>query len=167
MQVIRGDDYQSWIYANSRDLIVVDPWFTKKQVFPKINWLLNRESTQEAYLIKNKLIEKNIINDKVFTKNLKTSSFDTIYSSEKSIFNNIDKIAALSDIHGQYDLVIKLFKNKSIIINIMRNINIHAFLQEHENELLSLYDYLKSYNPRLLEKLTYIDFCKTVYYNFY
>ena len=58
MQVIRGDDYQSWIYANSRDLIVVDPWFTKKQVFPKINWLLNRESTQEAYLIKNKLIEK-------------------------------------------------------------------------------------------------------------
>ena len=58
MQIIRGDDYQSWIYANSRDLIVVDPWFTKKQVFPKINWLLNRESTQEAYLIKNKLIEK-------------------------------------------------------------------------------------------------------------
>ena len=30
------------------------------------------------FIEKNKLIEKNIINDKVFTKNLKTSSFDTI-----------------------------------------------------------------------------------------
>ena len=67
------------------------------------------------FIEKNKLIEKNIINDKVFTKNLKTSSFDTIYSSEKPIFTNINKIAALSDIHGQYDLVIELFKNNKII----------------------------------------------------
>ena len=43
MQVIRGDDYQSWIYANSRDLICRS-WLAK-QVFPRLNWLLNREST--------------------------------------------------------------------------------------------------------------------------
>ena len=66
-------------------------------------------------MTRNRGSEKNIINDKVFTKNLKTSSFDTIYSSEKPIFTNINKIAALSDIHGQYDLVIKLFKNNKII----------------------------------------------------
>ena len=33
MQVIRGDDYQSWVYAHHDDLIVVDPWLTNKQVF--------------------------------------------------------------------------------------------------------------------------------------
>ena len=58
MQVIRGDDYQSWIYANQDDLVVVDPWLTKRQVFPKINWLLSRESTRKAYLLENELIQK-------------------------------------------------------------------------------------------------------------
>ena len=67
------------------------------------------------FIEKNKLIEKQIVNGMVFTKTLKTSSFDTTYTPEKSTFNNIKKIAALSDIHGQYDLVIKLFKNNKII----------------------------------------------------
>ena len=57
MQVIRGDDYQSWVYSNEEDLVVVDPWLTKKQVFPHYQWLLSRESTQDAYLIKNKLVK--------------------------------------------------------------------------------------------------------------
>jgi hypothetical protein len=67
------------------------------------------------FIEKNKLIEKKIINSKVLTRILKTSSFDTIYPPEKSTFNNIRKIAALSDIHGQYDLLIELFKNNKII----------------------------------------------------
>ena len=58
MQIIRGDDYQSWVYSNEGDLVVVDPWLTKKQVFPKFSWLLNRESTKKAYLLSNNLIEK-------------------------------------------------------------------------------------------------------------
>ena len=58
MQIIRGDDYQSWVYSNQEDLVVVDPWLTKKQVFPKYHWLLTRESTQDAYLIKNNLVKK-------------------------------------------------------------------------------------------------------------
>ena len=56
------------------------------------------------FIEKNKLIEKKIINGKVFSRILKTSAFDTIYVPEKSTYNNIRKIAALSDIHGQYDL---------------------------------------------------------------
>ena len=58
MQIIRGDDYQSWVYSNKDDLIVVDPWLTQKQVFPRYNWLLNRDSTQTPYLLKYNLIDK-------------------------------------------------------------------------------------------------------------
>ena len=46
MQVIRGDDYQSWVYSNEEDLVVVDPWLTKIEVFPHYQWLLSRESTR-------------------------------------------------------------------------------------------------------------------------
>ena len=67
------------------------------------------------FIEKNKLIEKKIINGKVFSRILRTSSYDTTFSPEKSTFNNIRKIAALSDIHGQYDLVIELLKNNKII----------------------------------------------------
>ena len=67
------------------------------------------------FIEKNQLVEKRIINGKVFSRTLETSSYDTTYSPEKSTFNNIKKIAALSDIHGQYDLVIELFKNNKII----------------------------------------------------
>ena len=62
------------------------------------------------FIEKNKLIEKKIINGKVFSRVLRTSSYDTTYFPEKSTFNNIRKIAALSDIHGQYDLVIEYLK---------------------------------------------------------
>ena len=58
MQIIRGDDYQSWVYAHHDDLIVVDPWLTNKQVFPGLNWLLHRSALQESYLVKNNLIIK-------------------------------------------------------------------------------------------------------------
>jgi len=67
------------------------------------------------FIEKNELIEKIIINNKVISKTLKTSSYDTIYHSEKSTFNKIRKIAALSDIHGQYDLLISLLQNNKII----------------------------------------------------
>jgi hypothetical protein len=67
------------------------------------------------FIEKNTLIEKKIINSDVLSTNLKTSLFDTFYVSEKPTFNNIGKIAALSDIHGQYDLLIELLKNNKII----------------------------------------------------
>ena len=67
------------------------------------------------FIEKNELIEKIIINNKVISKTLKTSSYDTLYHSEKSTFNKIRKIAALSDIHGQYDLLISLLQNNKII----------------------------------------------------
>jgi hypothetical protein len=59
MQIIRGDDYQSWVYSNEGDLIVVDPWLTQKQVFPGLSWLLNRDSTHyHTYLMEHNLIDQ-------------------------------------------------------------------------------------------------------------
>ena len=127
MQVIRGDDYQSWIYANSRDLIVVDPWFTKKQVFPKINWLLNRESTQEAYLIKNKLIEVNTTlkfedKEEVSKKSYFEITYATIVkiSEEVKTKEEYEKIL-LCDV--QIKICSDIKKSFLYIINILFSIN--------------------------------------------
>lgn len=67
------------------------------------------------FIEKDKLIEKTIINGKVSSKNLRINAFDTIFSPEKSTYNKIRKIAALSDIHGQYDLAIEILNNNKII----------------------------------------------------
>jgi hypothetical protein len=45
--------------------------------------------------------------------------------------------------------------------------NLQCFIIDNELELQSLFDRLKNYNHALLENLNYLDFCKTVYYNFY
>jgi len=56
MQIIRGDSYQSWVYANQADLIAVDPWLTRKQVFPVLSWLLFRDSQEPSFLEKHNQI---------------------------------------------------------------------------------------------------------------
>ena len=124
MQIIRGDDYQSWIYSNDKDLIVVDPWLTKKQVFPKINWLLNRESTQEAYLTKNQLIEKvtHIIITAHFSDHLDIDSIKlfkntvpiyTTYEASKVLknegFENVN-IVNIDDEYNLNSLKLKIYK---------------------------------------------------------
>jgi L-ascorbate metabolism protein UlaG (beta-lactamase superfamily) len=55
MQIIRGDDYQSWIYSHGSILVAVDPWLTSTQTFPALKWLLYRHSSEQAYLIKHNL----------------------------------------------------------------------------------------------------------------
>ena len=69
------------------------------------------------FIENNQLIEKTIMNGKVSSRVLKINSFDTIYSPDKSTFNNVEKIAALSDIHGQYYLAVEILKNNKIIDN--------------------------------------------------
>ncbi len=58
MLIIRGDDYQSWIYKSDNEIIVVDPWLTEKQKFPGASWLLNRYRSKPHYLVKHNLIKK-------------------------------------------------------------------------------------------------------------
>ena len=67
------------------------------------------------FIKENELIEKRIIGNKVISKTLEVSSYDTTYYSEKSTFHKVSEIAALSDIHGQFDLLIRLLQNNKII----------------------------------------------------
>jgi len=67
------------------------------------------------FIEKDKLINKSILNNEVITTTLNLDYYDTLYYPEKSTFKKIKKIAALSDIHGQYDLAIELLKNNKII----------------------------------------------------
>jgi len=68
-----------------------------------------------VFISNNKLIEKKILNGKVTSKVLEPTLYDTIFTPQKSIYKNVENIAALSDIHGQYDLAIEILKNNGII----------------------------------------------------
>ena len=115
MQIIRGDDYQSWVYANHDDLVVVDPWLTNKQVFPGFNWLLHRSALQESYLVKNNLINKvtHIIITAHFSDHLDLESlnqFDkdidiyTTHEASKVLIKNGFKKVTIVKINESYDL---------------------------------------------------------------
>jgi len=67
------------------------------------------------FIEQNNLVEKKIINGQVIIKNRPLNSFKTTFSPEPSTYKNVKKIAAISDIHGQYDLAVTLLKNNNII----------------------------------------------------
>lgn len=67
------------------------------------------------FIESNKLIQKKIINGEILSKELKADTYDTIFVPDKHVFKDVKKIAVISDVHGQYDLVIELLKNNRII----------------------------------------------------
>lgn len=68
-----------------------------------------------VFIDNKRLIEKTILNGKVSSRILEATTYDTIFSPEKSTYRKIENIAALSDIHGQYDLAVEILKNNKII----------------------------------------------------
>ena len=64
---------------------------------------------------KKKLVEKIIVNGKVFSKDLSLDQYNIEYPPEKSYYKNVSKIVCISDIHGQYDLALNILKNNKII----------------------------------------------------
>lgn len=99
-------------------LITISNTFSQNTIDLKSNFQQEISNLNDGpYIIieKNALIEKQIINGKVISKKLPINSFDTIYTSNQEVYKNVKKIAALSDIHGQYELAIKLLKNNNII----------------------------------------------------
>jgi hypothetical protein len=150
MQIIRGDDYQSWVYSNQEDLVVVDPWLTKKQVFPKYHWLLSRESTQEAYLIKNNLVKKvtHIIITAHFSDHLDLDSLK-LFKNDIPIYTTLEasKVLAIAgftnvtvvNIDGEYKLnsfKLKIFKagkpyNTTTFAYSISNIRTKIFHEPH------------------------------------
>ncbi|WP_369049304.1 metallophosphoesterase [Tenacibaculum sp. UWU-22] len=69
------------------------------------------------FIENNKLVEKDIVNGKVVTKDLKQDAYKTSFSPDKAEFEGVDKIAVLSDIHGQYKLAVKILKANKVIDN--------------------------------------------------
>lgn len=61
------------------------------------------------------LINKTIVNGEVITSNFPLNSKKINFETEKTVFKKVEKIAALSDIHGQYDLAIKILMNNEVI----------------------------------------------------
>jgi len=101
-------------------LLLLVPVFSCGQDVEKIKDTINNklyELSDGPYIIINKdeLIEKTILNGKISSKILGINTYDTIFYADKSTFNNVREIVALSDIHGQYDLAIKLLKNNKVI----------------------------------------------------
>ncbi|EKO37180.1 beta-lactamase family protein [SAR86 cluster bacterium SAR86E] len=150
MQIIRGDDYQSWVYSNQEDLVVVDPWLTKKQVFPKYHWLLSRESIQEAYLIKNNLVKKvtHIIITAHFSDHLDLDSLK-LFNNDIPIYTTFEASKVLAEagfvnvtvvnIDGEYMLnsfKLKIFKagkpyNTTTFAYTISNIRAKVFHEPH------------------------------------
>lgn len=67
------------------------------------------------FIDKDKIIEKKIVNGNVETKILTSNTINTEFESEPFIYHNVAKIAVISDVHGQYDLTVKILKNNHII----------------------------------------------------
>lgn len=61
------------------------------------------------------LIQKEVKEGKVNTKQLDFNAYETSFNPSKSAFNDVETIVALSDIHGQYDLAIEILQNNQII----------------------------------------------------
>lgn len=61
------------------------------------------------------LVEKNIINGVVVTKELPKDAYETKFKPEKARYKKVKKIAALSDIHGQHELAVEILTNHQII----------------------------------------------------
>ena len=68
-----------------------------------------------VFITNNHLEQRDIINGKMVINNLEGLVYDTIYNPQKSIFNNVGKIAILSDLHGQLQLTLNMLKNNKVI----------------------------------------------------
>ncbi len=66
-------------------------------------------------ILKNKLTEITIEDGKIITKELPLDRFPTKFKTARSTFKKVSKIAAFSDLHGQYDLSIKILQKNKII----------------------------------------------------
>tara|TARA_R110000868_G_scaffold1389_21_gene10818 strand:+ start:3291 stop:4367 length:1077 start_codon:yes stop_codon:yes gene_type:complete len=67
------------------------------------------------FIDKDTILEKNIINGNLEIKTLGLNTIDTVFKDGPSIYYDISKIAAISDVHGQYGLTLRILINNHII----------------------------------------------------
>lgn len=68
-----------------------------------------------VFIADDSLIEKRIKNGLLETNSLAFDALPTQFNAESSVYHNVSKIVALSDVHGQYDVTTTLLKNNKII----------------------------------------------------
>lgn len=79
------------------------------------NVTYNANDGPYIFIENKKLVEKSVLDGKVITKALASDAYDTTFTVEPSSYTGVEKIAALSDIHGQYDLMKEILQNNEII----------------------------------------------------
>ena len=82
---------------------------------PKQKMLRSLTDGPYIFIQEDKLVEKNIVNGEVISKELAKDAFKTEFKREKSKYRKVKKIAALSDIHGQHELAVEILTNHQII----------------------------------------------------
>ena len=83
----------------------------------KLRDSLNISDGPYIFINNDTLIVKNIVNGDVDAKVLQSQSIESNFTPEPSVYNNVSKIAVLSDLHGQYNLTINILKANDIIDN--------------------------------------------------
>jgi len=97
-------------------LKILTPLFTVCFIiFCTISYSQELNDGPYVFIESNGLVQKSIVDGKVVSEVLNVTAYDTIYTPETSVFSGVEKIAALSDIHGQYDLAVEILKNNKII----------------------------------------------------
>lgn len=62
-----------------------------------------------------KLIFKSVVNGTLQESIVYADSLEILFAPEKSTYSGINKMAVISDLHGQYDIVVKILRNNNII----------------------------------------------------
>ena len=95
--------------------------FDKKKIQANL-WSENKSTDVDKiddgpyiFITNDSLIEKKINNGKLESRTLALETMPFQFKDESSAYHNVSKIAALSDIHGQYDLTTTILKNNKII----------------------------------------------------
>lgn len=81
----------------------------------KVQDTLHIDDGPYVFFVNDSVIEKNILQGTVNSKILNPDNVKTNFDPETSVYNNVPKIAAISDMHGQYNLTIDILKNNGII----------------------------------------------------
>lgn len=68
-----------------------------------------------VFIRNDSLIQKDVIDGVIQTSIMRPGSLETNFLSAPSIYTEIDKVAALSDIHGQFELAVEILTNNKII----------------------------------------------------
>ena len=116
MQLIRGDNYQSWVYSSESDLVAVDPWLTRKQLFPILGWLLYRDSEKSSYLEQHDQIDAvtHIIITAHFSDHLDLESLKK-FKADIPIFTTAEAAKVLIKNHFTNTVVVKPQHNTNLV----------------------------------------------------